>query len=206
MIQKTNRTRKVHKTFDLVGGGTLTVAIKEADNLAAMDSNGKSDPFCKITGNFSSQIFQTHTKKKTLTPVWDESFPVYVGELEPNHTITIKLYDRDFVGQDYLGKVIIILTQLLSADNNWTLESWFPLEDEPTKIKNKNEKKPGKIRIGLQYVPVGESRGTILRMDPEKDYRFEKVLGKGAFGTVRKAINKATGESFCGKNYRQKEN
>jgi len=36
-------------------------------------------------------------------------------------------------------------------------------------------------------------------VDPEKEYRFEPVLGKGAFGTVRKAVHKATGDSFAAK-------
>jgi len=86
------------------------------------------------------------------------------------------------------------------------VEAWYPLENEPTKTKNKNEKKPGRIRIALQYVPVGESRGTILRVDPEKEYRFERVLGKGAFGTVRKAVHKTTGESFAAKIIDKKKN
>jgi len=121
-----------------------------------MGSNGKSDvlrsPFCKVTANFSSQIFQTHTKRRTLTPVWEDTFPVYVGELEPNHTVTIKVYDRDFVGQDYLGGIIIRLSQL-SADNNWTLEAWYPLENEPTKTKNKNEKNPEESELGYNTYP-----------------------------------------------------
>jgi len=69
MLVKSNKTpQKAHKTFDILGGGTLGVTIKEADNLSAMDSNGKSDPYCKLTANFSSQIFQTHTKKKNSHP------------------------------------------------------------------------------------------------------------------------------------------
>lgn len=62
-------------TQNLIGCDLLVLCAK---NLAAMDSNGKSDPFCKIEANFSTQAFQTHTQKKTLEPVWNESFPMFV--------------------------------------------------------------------------------------------------------------------------------
>jgi len=94
---------------------------------------------------------------------------------------------------------VLKISQLLNVDNNWTNESWYTLEEEPVKNKNKNEKKPGRLKVCLHYVPVGESRGTIRRGEPEKEYKFDRILGKGAFGTVRKAVNKTTGEQFAAK-------
>jgi len=55
----------------------LTVTVLKAKNLAAMDKNGKSDPFCKISSNFSTQVYQTHTIYKTLEPTWNESFSIF---------------------------------------------------------------------------------------------------------------------------------
>lgn len=122
-----------------------------------MDSNGKSDPFCKISSNFSNQQYQTHTIKKTLSPEWNESFPIYVGEMEESHSISVKLYDRDLgtfpilffpfspisplflsfflclllslipVGNDFLGESNISLKKLIDHTGD-SLTSWYYLE------------------------------------------------------------------------------
>jgi hypothetical protein len=81
-----SRTKKSDASA-ISGAGCITLSgtyfvgffypvVLRARHLAAMDSNGKSDPFCKIQANFSTQIFQTHTQKKTLEPIWNESFPM----------------------------------------------------------------------------------------------------------------------------------
>ena len=43
-------------------------------------SQGKSDPFAVFTLN-EQKVFKSHTKKKTLTPEWNEQFAVQVVSL-----------------------------------------------------------------------------------------------------------------------------
>lgn len=131
------------------------------------DEEGKSDPFCKVSCNFSSQIYQTHTIYKTLEPVWNESFPIFAGTssllldafltasgtIEPSHVVNLHLYDRDFVGQDFLGEVKISLSKLLESSGD-AIEQWFTLEKEPTKTYNKEAKKPGQVQVKIHYPKV----------------------------------------------------
>jgi len=192
------------KQGDMISGaGCLTVTILQARDLAAMDKNGKSDPFCKLSCNFSSQAYQTNTIYKTLEPVWNESFPIFAGAIEPNHTVTIHLFDRDFVGQDFLGEVKVSLAKLLAADTD-SIELWEKLEKEPTKNYNKETKKPGYLQLKLHYPKGANERGIIKRDNPKKFYKFEKFLGAGAFGEVRKCIEKKNKTVYAVKILRKK--
>jgi len=183
--------KKTRTVFDIFGPGTLKVTVISAENLA---ENGTSDAFCKLYSNFGNQTFQTHTKKKTATPVWEESFPFYVGLLEESLKLSIKVYDREFVGQDFLGVANIKFCRYLTIANNYTYEHTFQLEEGPTKKHKKKpdgEKKPKLLKIGLQYFPVPDTGGAIFRTDPEKEYSFQKVIGKGTFGLVKRAVSKS---------------
>ena len=48
-----------------------------AKGLAAADRSGKSDPYVVFTLN-GQKVFKSETKKKTLSPVWNESFETLV--------------------------------------------------------------------------------------------------------------------------------
>jgi len=186
--------KKVVKSQEnqLIGAGAITLTVLEARDLAAMDANGKSDPFVKISANFCKQVFQTHTQKKTLTPVWNESFPLYVGTLDPSQEITLRLFDRDLIGEDFLGETTVRVQDLLDSSEDF-VEKWVPLDNEPTKTYNKGEKKSGHILVKLHYPKNASLRGTIKQEDPTKYYKFEGKLGAGAFAKVRKAHHKETG-------------
>lgn len=44
-----------------------------------MDKNGKSDPYAVITSTFNKQRFKTKVCKKSLNPIWNETFDLYVS-------------------------------------------------------------------------------------------------------------------------------
>jgi len=127
--------------------------------------------------------------------VWNESFPLYVGTLEPSQEITLHLYDRDLIGEDFLGEVTIPVRELLDSSED-SIEKWIVLANEPSKTYNKGEKRPGQILIKLHYPKKANLRGTIKQEDPTKTYKFEGKLGSGAFAKVKKAVHKETGK-FC---------
>jgi hypothetical protein len=66
---------------------------------------------------FASQKFKTPVIKKTLNPVYDEkdatfNVPVYLSIVERiGATVELVLWDKDFIGKDYLGEVSLPLNQ-----------------------------------------------------------------------------------------------
>jgi len=185
------KSKKKDNSASLSGAGCLTVTVLRAKDLAAMDKNGKSDPFCKVSCNFTAQVYQTHTIYKTLEPVWNESFSLFAGAIETGHVVTVQLFDRDFVGQDFLGEVKFPLSRLIQAETD-SIEVWETLKDEPTKTFNKEGKLPGQIQLKFHYPKGANERGVIKRENPKKHYKFEAILGAGAFGEVRRCVCKKT--------------
>ena len=81
------------------------VHLQRADGLRAADSNGKSDPYAKVS--VGKHKGQTKVVPKSLDPRWDERllFPGTLAELQAT-TLVIKVRDKDKVGfDDHLGEV-----------------------------------------------------------------------------------------------------
>ena len=89
-----------------------------ADGLRAADSNGKSDPYAKVSvGTKDVHKRQTKVVPKSLDPRWDERllFPGALAELQAT-TLVIKVRDKDKVGfDDHLGEVRVPLAPLRSS-------------------------------------------------------------------------------------------
>lgn len=79
--------------------------MSHANGLLAMDSNGKSDPFCVIQVGDKKQ--KTSTKPETLDPVWNETFAFSSYQIDKAEgIIKFELYDKDqWTKDDFLGKV-----------------------------------------------------------------------------------------------------
>lgn len=89
----------------------VKLTIEKAKGLRAADTNGLSDPFVKF--EYRGTNYKTQIKKKTLDPVWSETFLIdYMpGSDERNLKLQIMDWDR-FTSDDPLGEVIIDLSLL----------------------------------------------------------------------------------------------
>lgn len=97
----------------------LTVAC--ARKLAAMDTNGFSDPYCVVT--HGSQTHQTETKKKTLNPAWNETFNILVESGEP---LRVAVWDWDRITKDdFIGERVIAIAEL--QRERMETETWYGL-------------------------------------------------------------------------------
>lgn len=119
--------------------GSLRVDVIDGANLPSADRNGFSDPYCKFELN-GETVFKTQVQKKTLHPVWKETFETEV----PSRTAArfrCKVFDWDFAGDaDHLGIADIDLSHL-----------------EPFKPQEMNlvlDGKSGTIRIRLLFKPA----------------------------------------------------
>ncbi|XP_014817526.1 PREDICTED: synaptotagmin-3-like, partial [Calidris pugnax] len=98
------------------GSQQLVVKVLRALDLPAKDANGFSDPYVKIyLLPDRKKKFQTKVHRKTLNPVFDEtfSFGVPLAEL-PLRRLHFSVYDFDrFSRHDLIGQVV--LDNLLEA-------------------------------------------------------------------------------------------
>lgn len=91
-------------------------------DLIAADKSGTSDPFAKIT--FETHTKQTRVVKKTLYPVFNETFQYDISRA--SSVISIQVFDYDFFGQnDFLGQVEIPVASITIEAVH---DGWFSLE------------------------------------------------------------------------------
>ncbi|KAJ8257451.1 hypothetical protein GJAV_G00185740 [Gymnothorax javanicus] len=128
----------------------LTVGILQAADLISMDAGGTSDPYVKVfILPDKKKKFDTKVHKKTLNPVFNESFVFKIPYQElGGKTLVMSVYDFDrFSKHDIIGEVKL---QMNTIDLGQPIEEWRDLEsaekEEPEKL--------GDICISLRYVPT----------------------------------------------------
>ncbi|KAI0221803.1 Double C2-like domain-containing protein beta [Lamellibrachia satsuma] len=87
----------------------LVVGIVRCACLAAMDSNGYSDPFVKLylkPDKDKKTKCKTRVKKQTLNPVFDEEFSFNIPrDLLASKTLEVTVWDKDIGRNDYIGGI-----------------------------------------------------------------------------------------------------
>ncbi|KAJ7998759.1 hypothetical protein DPEC_G00208200 [Dallia pectoralis] len=128
----------------------LTVGILQAADLISMDSGGTSDPYVKVfVLPDKKKKFDTKVHKKTLNPVFNETFVFKLPYAElGGKTLVMSVFDYDrFSKHDIIGEVKIPMNTI---DLGQPIEEWKDLEsadkEEPEKL--------GDICISLRYVPT----------------------------------------------------
>ncbi|KAJ8360428.1 hypothetical protein SKAU_G00169530 [Synaphobranchus kaupii] len=128
----------------------FTVGILQAADLISMDTGGTSDPYVKVfILPDKKKKFDTKVHKKTLNPVFNETFIFKIPYQElGGKTLVMSVYDFDrFSKHDIIGEVKIPMKTL---DLGQPIEEWKDLDsaekEEPEKL--------GDICISLRYVPT----------------------------------------------------
>ncbi|KAM8927273.1 synaptotagmin-3 isoform 1-T1 [Pelodytes ibericus] len=139
----------------------LVVKILKALDLPAKDANGFSDPYVKMyLLPDRKKKFQTKVHRKTLNPIFNETFHFNVpfNELQ-NRKLHFSIYDFDrFTRHDLIGQVV--LDNLLEFSN--------PTEESPIWrdiLEASSEKADlGEINFSLCYLPTaGRLTVTIIK-------------------------------------------
>ena len=81
----------------------MRIHLQKANGLPAADSNGKSDPYCKLT--LHKKSVKSKTVYKTLSPVWDEHFDfsgTWAQFSGPEGMLKIACWDHDLWDPDDL--------------------------------------------------------------------------------------------------------
>lgn len=131
--------------------GELAVGVIQAADLPGMDMSGTSDPYVKVyLLPDKKKKFETKVHRKTLNPVFNETFVFKVPFAEvASKTLVFAVYDFDrFSKHDQIGQVQVPLN---SVDLGKTLEEWRDLTSPENEEK---ENKLGDICFSLRYVPT----------------------------------------------------
>uniref|UniRef100_A0A672NDR4 Synaptotagmin n=1 Tax=Sinocyclocheilus grahami TaxID=75366 RepID=A0A672NDR4_SINGR len=138
---------------DMQGGDVcnrLTVGILQCADLISMDSGGTSDPYVKVfILPDKKKKFDTKVHKKTLNPVFNESFVFKIPYEElGGKTLVMSVYDYDrFSKHDIIGEVKLPMN---TVDLGQPIEEWKDLDS----VEKEEPEKLGDICISLRYVPT----------------------------------------------------
>ncbi|GBE78423.1 Uncharacterized protein SCP_0113110 [Sparassis crispa] len=122
--------------------GSLSVELFDGRDIPAVDRGGKSDPFVVFSLN-GQRIYKSQTKKKTLTPEWNERFEVAVPSRVAGNFM-LEVFDWNQIEQAKslgLGKI-----QLDDLEPFEVAERVIPLSSPKHGEK-------GSIRVSLLFRP-----------------------------------------------------
>ncbi|XP_026856979.2 synaptotagmin Vb isoform X1 [Electrophorus electricus] len=128
----------------------LIVSVLKAQDLAAMDIGGTSDPYVKVyLLPDKKKKFETKVQRKNLCPVFNETFTFKIPYAElGGKTLVLQVFDFDRFGKhDVIGQIKIPMS---SVDLGQPLHQWRDLEN----AEKEEQEKLGDICISLRYVPT----------------------------------------------------
>ncbi|XP_075924691.1 synaptotagmin-1-like [Petromyzon marinus] len=145
------RLGKLQFTLDYDFQSTqLTVGILQAAELPALDMGGTSDPYVKIfLLPDKKKKYETRVHRKTLNPVFNESFSFKVPYSElGGKTLVMMVFDFDrFSKHDVMGEVRVPMN---TVDLGHVTEEWRELES----ADKEEQEKLGDVCFSLRYVPT----------------------------------------------------
>ncbi|KAM8844925.1 synaptotagmin Va isoform 1-T2 [Spinachia spinachia] len=128
----------------------LIVGILQAQDLAAMDLGGTSDPYVKVYMlPDKKKKFETKVQRKNLSPVFNETFSFKIPYSElGGQTLVLQVFDFDRFGKhDVIGEIKIPMN---SIDLAQPIQEWKDLVGG----EKEEQEKLGDICISLRYVPT----------------------------------------------------
>ncbi|XP_040032172.2 synaptotagmin Vb [Gasterosteus aculeatus] len=128
----------------------LIVGILQAQDLAAMDMGGTSDPYVKVyLLPDKKKKYETKVQRKNLCPVFNETFIFKIPYAElGGKTLMLEVFDFDrFSKHDMIGEIKIPMN---SVDLGQPLQQWRDVESG----EKEEQEKLGDICISLRYVPT----------------------------------------------------
>ncbi|KAK9535578.1 hypothetical protein VZT92_007952 [Zoarces viviparus] len=128
----------------------LIVGILQAEDLAAMDVGGSSDPYVKVYMlPDKKKKFETKVQRKNLCPVFNETFTFKIPYSElGGQTLVLQVFDFDRFGKhDVIGEIKIPMN---SIDLAQPIQEWKDLVGG----EKEEQEKLGDVCISLRYVPT----------------------------------------------------
>eukprot|EP01065_Artemidia_motanka_P005508 TRINITY_DN12651_c0_g2_i1.p1 TRINITY_DN12651_c0_g2~~TRINITY_DN12651_c0_g2_i1.p1 ORF type:complete len:820 (+),score=278.50 TRINITY_DN12651_c0_g2_i1:70-2460(+) len=134
----------------------LEVHAIGGSGMAAMDDDGTSDPYLEMklracrggrvtTGHPRPQSQVTQAKDKTLKPKWDEKL---MFSCSGDDALLVTCYDKDTKGKDFMGQVLVMMTDLDLEPGGKPFRRTFDLTGD---LDHDGKKSPAKGTIELAF-------------------------------------------------------
>ncbi|KAL4575203.1 hypothetical protein LXL04_022045 [Taraxacum kok-saghyz] len=160
--------------------GVLHVKVIRATKLMKMDFMGLSDPYVKV--KLSGEMLpskKTSIKKKTLNPVWNETFKLVVKDPQAQ-TLQVNVFDWDKVGShDRLGMQVVPL-KVLKPNETKALTLDLLKNTNVTDPQKKQQR--GQIMLEMTYAPFREDSDAVVTPSVDLNSPNQKENGVGFGG------------------------
>ncbi|XP_029438577.1 synaptotagmin-8 [Rhinatrema bivittatum] len=163
----------------------ITVGVKQATDLKAMDSGGTSDPYAIVyLTSDSKKKYETKVYRKTLSPVFNESFTFSISQADVEDTeVVIQVYDFNrFSKHDSIGEVRLPLGDI---DLQHVIEEWKELSPS----SNTEHDRLGDICFSLRYVP-STGKLTVIILEAKKLKKMDSDGLSDPYVKVQLILNK----------------
>nr|XP_033784822.1 synaptotagmin-8 isoform X2 [Geotrypetes seraphini] len=163
----------------------ITVGVKQAADLKAMDSGGTSDPYVIVyLTSDRKKKFETKVYRKTLNPVFNESFTFPMPQADVADTsVVLQVYDFNrFSKHDSIGELRLSLADF---DLQHVIEEWQELSTSG-KIE---QERLGEICFSLRYVP-STGKLTVVILEAKKLKRMDTDGFSDPYVKVQLILNK----------------
>ncbi|XP_043690197.1 C2 domain-containing protein At1g53590-like isoform X2 [Telopea speciosissima] len=130
------------------------VEIVEGADMKPSDPNGLADPYVK--GQLGPYRFRTKTQKKTLNPIWQEEFKIYIHIWESPYLLNLQVRDKDHFVDDTLGDCSVNIDDLRDGQRH---DMWLPLKNI----------KMGRLHLAITVVDInGKGEDYTCAEEPSK--------------------------------------
>ena len=131
---------------EMLRPGKLKITVRRARDLLSVDSNGFSDPYVRLyVGNAVKKAQKTKVQKRTLNPVWDETFEFELDFAQRQDYLIVECFDWDLLGSDDpMGKIDIALDSLVFDEE---VVQWHQL------VQEEESHHQGEVEIAYTFVP-----------------------------------------------------
>jgi len=127
---------------------SLKIRVIKGSDLAARNTNGKSDPYLKFwCGQYK---YKSKKKTNTLAPEWNETIKAIPSSICANKDIEVECWDWDLIGSDnFMGQFVIEPSALAKLTVDQAVTLTFPLEPKKKTAKKKSDKVTGTITLEI---------------------------------------------------------
>lgn len=141
--------------------GELFMKIVGAKGLKSEDIGGKSDPYCTVSlsQGKGNRVIKTKIIENDLNPLWNHEDLLKLDYPLSEYKImkmTGEVYDNDYNGDDFLGKLIVDIGFIFENPGQWFNKS-FSLMNKENKAATQ-----GELYIMAQWRPEGQNIDTTL--------------------------------------------